>query len=72
MRNEIGEIISPQQLADAPAAVARLCAERRVYRERIAALRDRTVFHVGRSAQVAADAIIEQLERPLQREPVER
>lgn len=57
IRHEIGEILPPDRLGDAPQAIRRLCAAPGAFRERIVASRARHVFNVGASGRVGAEEI---------------
>lgn len=57
VREEIGEVLAPDRLADLPRAIESLCSDRASYRERLREARSRHVFHVGTSGAVAAEHI---------------
>lgn len=59
IRSQIGEVLAPDRMNELPAAVERLCADRLGFVGRIRDLREKTVYHPGRSAQVAAMKIAE-------------
>jgi YidC/Oxa1 family membrane protein insertase len=61
VRTEVGEVVSPDQLEEMPAAIERLCADPAASRQRIVAARERHVFNVGRSAAVGADHLMQVL-----------
>ena len=49
VRNQIGEIVSPGSLQDAPAAIERLIGNPERFREKVQQLRNSVVFHLGHS-----------------------
>ena len=49
IRNQIGEIVSPGSLQDAPAAIERLIGNPERFREKVQQLRNSVVFHLGHS-----------------------
>ena len=57
IRPEMGALLDPARLEDAPDLVEKLLADPDLFREKMAALRARTVFNPGRSADVAAREI---------------
>jgi YidC/Oxa1 family membrane protein insertase len=57
IRTEIGALLDPARLDDAPGLVDKLLADPKRFRENAAALRNRVVFNPGRSAEVAAAEI---------------
>ncbi len=57
MRTRIGEVIAPDRVAGAPAAVRSLVARAAEWPERLAVVRDESIFHVGTSGRVAAELI---------------
>jgi len=59
IRGEIGTVHSPEAIGELPAAVSQLCANPGEYRERIRRVREQTVFNVGCSAALGAEAIAE-------------
>lgn len=58
IREQIGLLLSPQALPTLPDAVRILLNDPAGWRERIRAVRDRSVFHVGTSGEVAAEHIL--------------
>ena len=64
IREEIGVVIALDEIPALPEAVHALVAERDRWSERIRAVRDRTVFNIGRSGDVAAEHILGTL-RPM-------
>ncbi len=58
IRERIGCILATDRLADLPAQVQRLAGDRESYRRRICTARDETVYNVGRSGAVGAEAIV--------------
>lgn len=54
IRWEIGAILNPTDLDKAPSHIDRLLADPKQFRQKIAALRERLVFNLGCSAEVAA------------------
>lgn len=54
IRNEVGSILSPRALAEAPAQIRQLLQCQEAFREKIAHLRQRTIFNLGSSVMVAA------------------
>jgi len=61
IREELGRVISPGDLRAVPDAVRSLLAESAAWSERIAAARERAVFNVGRSGEVAAAHVLDTL-----------
>lgn len=57
IRSEIGAVLDPARLDEAPSLVDKLLADPASFRARAAALRERSVFNPGHSAQVAAAEI---------------
>ncbi len=57
LRAEIGEVISLEKLDGIGDSIDRLCAEPDRFRERIRQVRDRSIFNLGRSGIVGAEAI---------------
>jgi YidC/Oxa1 family membrane protein insertase len=49
IREQLGEIVSPQSLQDAPAAIERLVSHPERFREKMRELRETTVFRLGHS-----------------------
>jgi len=49
MREQLGEVVSPEALQDAPAAVERLLAEPGRFQDEVRKLRETTVFRLGHS-----------------------
>lgn len=49
VRNQIGEIVSPDSLQDVPAAIRRLTGQPERFREKMRELRETLVFRLGRS-----------------------
>ena len=57
VRSEIGAILPPDRLAEAPDLVRRLVRDRDGFRQRASVLRAASVFNLGRSGAAGADAI---------------
>jgi len=57
VRSQIGEVVSPDQLSDVPAALDRLCENPGTWREAIVEARSRLIYNLGNSASVSADYI---------------
>ena len=57
VRNEIGRVVSPDELEKAPAAITELCADPAQFKQKVDEIRDRVVFNLGHSGQAAADHI---------------
>lgn len=57
VRSQIGEVVSPEQLSDIPAAVNRLCENPGTWRETIFNARSNLIYNVGKSASVSAHYI---------------
>ncbi len=57
LRAEIGEVISPEKLDRIGDSIDRLCTGPDRFRERIRRIRESTIFNVGRSGIVGAEAI---------------
>ena len=58
LRQEIGEVISPDRLSDIPAAVERLCDNPANWKMRMRELRSRWIYNVENSADVMASHIV--------------
>ena len=61
IRDEIGEVISADRLEDLPEAVRRLAVNPQAFRERIRKARRETIYNLGKSGAVGAQAIIDLL-----------
>ncbi|HBT76146.1 MAG TPA: CDP-glycerol--glycerophosphate glycerophosphotransferase [Planctomycetaceae bacterium] len=59
VRNEIGTVLAPGEVARAPGAIRRLCADAASMAEHIRNIRDKNVFNVGGSAAVGAKTLVE-------------
>ena len=57
LRSQIGEVVSPDRLAEIPAAVDRLCEKAGHWQDDIRELRNRLIYNIGSSAKVSADYI---------------
>lgn len=57
LRHEVGEVISPDRLAEVTDSVERLCDNPGEMRSKIRNLRTRSIYNVGNSAKVMADHI---------------
>jgi YidC/Oxa1 family membrane protein insertase len=57
IREQVGEVLSPGALDQAPAAIERLLADPDRFREQVRSLRDQLVFNLGRSVQTGAREI---------------
>ena len=57
VRDKIGALLKPEQLADAPGKISELLKDPEVFRENVARLRNDWVFNLGCSAEAAATAI---------------
>jgi YidC/Oxa1 family membrane protein insertase len=57
LRQELGEVVSPDRLSDVPAAVERLCASPEDWKIRLREIRSRWIYNVGSSADVIASHI---------------
>ncbi len=57
IRSEIGAILDPARLEEAPGTIEKLLANPEQFREKMAALRARSVFNLGRSAEAAGREI---------------
>ena len=71
IRSEVGEIVSPGALGEAPAAIARLLAEPERFRARMREMRENMVFRLGHSIPDGA-AEIARLADERQRTRLER
>jgi YidC/Oxa1 family membrane protein insertase len=58
LREEIGELVPPDDLAGVAERVDRILSRRDQYRDKLAALRDRIVYEFGGSAAIGADHIM--------------
>jgi YidC/Oxa1 family membrane protein insertase len=59
LRDKLGRVVDPRDLASVPAAIRDLLAEADRYPERLARLRDETIFHVGASGAAGATVLAE-------------
>ncbi len=59
VRREVGAVLAPGDLAQAPALVTGFCRDAPGWAARIRAVRDGNVYHVGHSAPVGAAALVE-------------
>ncbi len=57
LREKIGALVEPDQLADVPDEIRRLLVDPDRFREQIASVRDASVFNLGSSSVAGADAI---------------
>ena len=57
IRTEIGALVDPARLDEAPGLIDKLLADPERFRAKAAALRAQSVFNLGRSAEVAAAEI---------------
>jgi len=57
IRRDLGSILSPDRVADAPQRVAELLRDAGDFRQRMAGLRDAWTFNVGRSVEAGAREI---------------
>ena len=62
LRHVVGEVISPDRLAEVTDSVERLCDNPGKMRSKIRNLRTRSIYNVGSSAKVMADHILAALE----------
>lgn len=58
IRREIGIIIEPAALEEAPLALSRLCGQRNDFLEKVRSAREKWVYNVGSSAKVGAAELI--------------
>jgi YidC/Oxa1 family membrane protein insertase len=58
VRAKIGAVVAPDHLADVPDEIRRLLADPDRFREQIVAVREESVFNLGSSSAVAAEAIV--------------
>ena len=66
VREEIGTILPLEDIASAPSRIAALTADPAGFRDRIRRARERWIYHVGRSAEVAAAHIARLLDAPVE------
>ena len=59
IRTEIGTVIAPNEVGDAPKWVERLCAEEAGFKQKIRESRSRWIYNIGRSGTVGAEYIID-------------
>lgn len=72
IREELGAVVPEQELPSLPDRVEELLQRTRAFPERLAELREETIFHVGRSAETGARALLEllqELEEPERERP---
>lgn len=62
IRESIGEVISPQELGGLAETIRRVCSDRPAWMTKLAEARERNIFEIDRSAEVAADTIVSLLE----------
>lgn len=63
-REHLGQVVSAGQLAELPTYLRRMLADQASHSDRIRAFRERWVFNVGRSAEAAADWLVQLTRRP--------
>jgi hypothetical protein len=63
MREHLGEVLAPERLADAPAAIERLLGEPDRFRAQMSRLRETTVFRLGHSIPDGAAELARLAER---------
>lgn len=63
IRERIGCVVPPGNWSDVCAKIDELLREEELWKDRIRAVRDETVFNIGSSGEVGADAILEALEK---------
>ena len=66
-RRDIGAVVDPNDLASALPHIDSLCADPDAYRERLREARERTVYNVGHSAEVAAAHLVRLLDTARER-----
>lgn len=66
IREQVGRIVSPERLGEAPAAVRGLLADREEFAARMAGLRDHTVFRLGHSIEDGAAELVRLADRQRQ------
>ncbi len=64
VRSEVGDVVEPGQVGDAPRKIERLCGDPAAFQQRIRDARDRWIYHIGSSGRVGARAIMELADRP--------
>ena len=72
VRGEIGKVVAPDSLEQVPDTIAKLCADPAGFKQKVAKIRDRSIFNLGRSGQVAADhieRILDGDQHPIRRPP---
>ena len=57
IRDKIGRVLSPEQVAEAPAAIRDLLANSAQFRREVGTLRDEWVYNLGNSERAAAEAV---------------
>ena len=63
IREEVGAVLAPDRLDQAPALVEKLCREPGAFARRARALRERSVFNVGRGSARGAEIVAELADR---------
>ena len=63
IRNQIGEIVSPQQLSNIPLSIENLFKKSEEIKKTIQKIRNETVFNIGNSGNVGAKYIIDFLDK---------
>ena len=61
IRNDIGKIISENQLENIPSIIEKLLANQNLWSDRIRSIRNRTVFNIGNSGEIGAKIICKSL-----------
>ena len=64
VRGEVGDVVEPSQIGDAPSKIDRLCGDPAAFQQRIRDARDRWIYHIGSSGRVGAQALAELADRP--------
>ena len=59
LRTEVGVVLSPHNLTDAPQHIAALCDRREQFVEQIRQARSRWIYNVGSSGRVGANAVLD-------------
>ena len=64
VRSEVGDVVEPGEVSDAPRKIEHLCRDRAAFQQRIRDARDRWIYHIGSSGRVGARAVMELADRP--------
>jgi hypothetical protein len=58
IREEVGKVIAPNELEKAPAIIDELLAQPEAFGKKVAEIRERVLFNIGKSVETGAEAIV--------------